>query len=106
MPTGPNRPLLTSAVLLVGVGAGIGLALLMALAKPTVCSRKMLKSLTDLPLLGSVSLVYLPAYKTRCRLTNGGFLLIGSALLITYAALMIAHSSNVDLFTKAAEVIL
>lgn len=106
LPTGPNRPLLTSGVLLVGIGAGIGLAFLMALAKPTVNSRKMLKSLTDLPLLGSISLVYHPVDKARYRLTNAAFLLIGSALVTTYGALMIAHRSNVDLFTKAAELIL
>ncbi|MGH8658598.1 MAG: XrtA system polysaccharide chain length determinant [Gammaproteobacteria bacterium] len=106
LPTGPNRPLLTSAVLLVGIGGGIGLALLMALARPTICSRKMLKSLTDLPLLGSVSLVYSPVDKARDRLANAGFLLVSSALLTTYGALMIGHNSNVDLLTKAVEVIL
>ncbi|MGH8615787.1 MAG: XrtA system polysaccharide chain length determinant [Gammaproteobacteria bacterium] len=106
LPTGPNRPLLTSGVLLVGIGAGIGLALLMALAKPTVSSRKMLKSLTDLPLLGSISLVYRPVDQARHGLMNALFLLTGSVLLSMYGALMIAHGSNVDLVTKAAELIL
>ncbi|MGH8608567.1 MAG: XrtA system polysaccharide chain length determinant [Gammaproteobacteria bacterium] len=106
LPTGPNRPLLTSAVLLVGIGAGIGLALLMALAKPTVYSRKMLKSLTDLPVLGSVSLVCRPVDKAKHRLATAGFLLVGAGLLSTYGSLMIAQLSRVDLFTKVAEVIL
>ncbi len=106
LPTGPDRPLLTSAVLLVGIGVGIGLALLMALAKPTVYSRKMLKSLTDLPVLGSVSLVCGPVDKAKHRLATAGFLLVGAGLLSTYGTLIIAQLSRVDLFTKVAEVIL
>lgn len=102
LPTGPNRPLLTSAVLLVGIGAGVGLALFTALARPTVYDHKMLRSLTDLPVLGSVSLVLRSMDTAKRRLVMMGFLLACIGLLSIYGGLMVAQTSRMDLLAKVA----
>ncbi len=55
LPSGPNRPLLLSAVLLLALGGGIGAAILLHQMRPVFSSRAELRELTGLPVLGSIS---------------------------------------------------
>lgn len=55
-PSEPNKMLLNSIVLLVGVAAGVGVALLVSLIFPVVFDARTLMALTGLPVLGSVSI--------------------------------------------------
>ena len=56
-PSGPNRVLLLSGVLLGAVGAGIGLALLLIRLKESFATIVQLKEAFGVPVLGSISLV-------------------------------------------------
>jgi polysaccharide chain length determinant protein (PEP-CTERM system associated) len=66
-PSYPKRPLLISLVLLGAIAAGIALAFLMSQIRPTINNRFDMHTLTDLPMLGMVSLIETQDAKTRAR---------------------------------------
>lgn len=66
-PSWPNRPLLISVVPLVGILAGIVVAFLISQLRRTVTDRRILRELTGLPLLGSVTRIQTEAAKFKKR---------------------------------------
>lgn len=56
-PSAPNRLLLVPLAGLAALGAGIALTFLLAQLRPTVIDSRMLRNVTGLPILGSVSMV-------------------------------------------------
>lgn len=66
-PSWPNRPLLISLVPLVGIIAGIVVAFLLSQLRRTVTDRRVLRELTGLPLLGSVTRIETDAVKIKKR---------------------------------------
>lgn len=87
-PTGPKRLLLASIVLAAGLGAGVGLAFLMAQLWPTFDSRYTLKQVTNIPVFGSVGLVLSPAAQRRERLQTVVYVALVGMLLLSYAGLV------------------
>jgi len=87
-PSSPNRRLFYSGVLLVGLAAGIALALLMVFIRPSFVESKHLREVTGLPILGSVSEVvsHSQAKNNRYRLVMFAF--ANAILLISYTAVM------------------
>lgn len=59
-PSGPNRALFLSAVLVISLGAGLVLAYFMNEVKPVFCSSMELRKEVGLPVLGAVSVKWLP----------------------------------------------
>jgi len=57
VPAAPHRPTLMTLVLIVALGAGVGLAILLNELRPVFVSRAMLASITGVPVLGSISFV-------------------------------------------------
>jgi protein tyrosine kinase modulator len=87
-PAWPNRILFLSIVPLVGLLAGIAVAFLVSQLRRTVNDRKMLRELTGLPMLGSISMVEtesMHARKRRGMLAYAASLL---SLLGTYGVLI------------------
>ena len=66
-PVAPNRPLLLAAVLIVGVGAGCGLAFLLHELRPVFTSSRSLNEVTGLPVLGVVSKTWLDKHRLERR---------------------------------------
>ena len=64
-PTGPNRPRLISLVFAAGIAAGIGLAFLLSRIRPTFHSPGNLGEMTNLPVLGSVSMNWTEQERSR-----------------------------------------
>lgn len=87
-PSGPNRPLLTSLVLVAGLGAGLAVAFLIAQLWPTFDSRRSLMRTTQIPVLGSVSAILSPAARRRERWHLIGYFALGSCLLLAYVGLL------------------
>jgi polysaccharide chain length determinant protein (PEP-CTERM system associated) len=56
-PVGPDRPLLLTGTAVAGVGLAFALALLLQQLNPVFVSRRELREITGLPVLGTVSLV-------------------------------------------------
>ncbi len=60
-PVAPSRPVLLAAALVVALGAGVALAFGLNQLRPVFFSRHAIKRMTGLPVLGSVSMIMLPA---------------------------------------------
>ena len=91
-PSGPNRPLLISGVLLGGLGAGGALAFLLAQIWPTFDSRRSLLHATQIPVFGSVSAVLSPAAARRQRWMLLSYLALGCGLLMFYGGLLVVET--------------
>ncbi len=88
-PVAPNRPLLMSFVLLMGLGAGVGLAFLLAQLDDSFRAPETLKHAFGLPVLGSVSLIVGAAQRAR-RIADGvGFGAVGLSLVAVYGGLLV-----------------
>jgi polysaccharide chain length determinant protein (PEP-CTERM system associated) len=64
-PAAPHRILLSSGVLGGGVAAGIALAVFLSLLRPAFTTTQKLREITGLPVLGSVSMNWIPEIKKR-----------------------------------------
>ncbi len=96
-PSGPNRILLISAVLIAALGVGGALAFLLAQISPTFDSRRSLMHVTRLPVFGSVSLALSPADARRERRWLLGYFMLGGALLMVYGGLLVVSTIGIKL---------
>lgn len=87
-PSFPNRLLFASAVLLVGIGAGVVLALFLAQIDDSFGSVRQLRQSFSLPILGSVTRVVDPGEKRRLGVRNLAFAASCVALTGVYGAVM------------------
>jgi polysaccharide chain length determinant protein (PEP-CTERM system associated) len=93
-PVAPNRPMLALMVLLVGIGAGVGVAYLLHQFKPVFSTTRQLHELTSLPVLGAVSMTWLDRHRSVVR--SGVYLYAGTgALLLTASLVVIATEGGV-----------
>ena len=91
-PSGPNRPLLMSGVLVAGLGVGVGVAFLITLLWPTFDTRRSLMKITEIPVFGSVSAVLSPQIIRRERLMVAAYASLTGVLLLTYAGLLVVET--------------
>ncbi|MCG5528466.1 MULTISPECIES: XrtA system polysaccharide chain length determinant [Halorhodospira] len=87
-PAAPNRPLLASAVLFLGLAAGTGFAFLLAQVRGTVASPTKLGELTSRPVVGQVRRVRTPAHRRRRRMEMVVFSSATSALFVAYGVVI------------------
>lgn len=88
IPSSPNRPLLMSGVLFLGLGVGTGMALLIYMIRPSFDTRKALTDALGLPVLGSVSMIWSPAQIQERRKKIIMFGSSALALMIIYSLLL------------------
>ncbi|NKC12953.1 MAG: chain-length determining protein [Gammaproteobacteria bacterium] len=100
VPTGPHRIILSAGVLVVGLGAGVGLAFLIGLLKPAFYGRDDCESITQLPVLGVVSRVWTRGELFRHRMEVVTFALGCIALLAVCVGVIIVHHFYVDIFSE------
>jgi polysaccharide chain length determinant protein (PEP-CTERM system associated) len=101
-PSGPNRGLFYSLVLVLGIGAGVFIAFVRSLISPVLTSASQLKSITDFPVFGVVSHTDKTAILKQVRVHFVYFALLSGGLILCYAALL----SNEVLFGRSAELLL
>lgn len=77
-PSGPDRKLLSTLVLLVSLAAGIGFALLMQAIRPVFSTKDSVRRVTGLPVIGAVTAAVVEAFVPWYR--RGGAL-VGGAIL-------------------------
>jgi len=57
-PSGPKRLVFSSAIFVLSLGAGLAIAFLMSQIRPTFDSKRVLKDITNVPVLGGVAMVW------------------------------------------------
>jgi polysaccharide chain length determinant protein (PEP-CTERM system associated) len=87
VPVAPNRPRLIIMVLLMGLGAGLGVAYVIHQLRPVFNSSRQLTEITRLPVLGVVSMTWIERHQLAARRTAwiyGGVVavLVVSAVLV------------------------
>ncbi len=99
-PTGPNRFIFYTGVLIAGFGVGIGIAFLLSQLTPILVRGQQLTMITGMPILGSVTHLNLSQIKKKQRLHLAFFLVSSGILLFAYAVLVAADIMNIDLIGK------
>ncbi|MBT5108743.1 MAG: hypothetical protein HOM25_08675 [Rhodospirillaceae bacterium] len=89
VPAAPNRLLLLTVVLVIGLGAGGGIAFLLVQMDDTFSSNKRLSDVFGFPVLGAATLVAVPTEKLHQTIGNVGFTMAFSSLSAMYGALAI-----------------
>ncbi|MFN3231952.1 MAG: XrtA system polysaccharide chain length determinant [Alphaproteobacteria bacterium] len=84
-PSSPNRPALLSAVLLVALGAGLGVAFLLSQIDHTFSTANRLRASFDLTVLGTISAVPFDSYNRRRRVEIASFSVVLVGLVVAYA---------------------
>ncbi|MGB0713188.1 MAG: XrtA system polysaccharide chain length determinant, partial [Gammaproteobacteria bacterium] len=87
-PTGPNRPVFFAVVLVLGLGAGFGVAFVMSLIRPTFDNRRIMEDVTELPVLGTVTMIWTPAQQWRKRFSLLAFIISGAALVVVFGGVL------------------
>lgn len=103
VPSGPNRVLLSSVVLLGGLLIGFGVAFLMSQFRPTFDERQTLSDAIGLPVLGSVNMVWTTEQVRAHKVRNVSFVLTISGLLLTFGIVLALYQFNVELLPRLAQ---
>lgn len=96
-PSGPNRLLLLSLVLLVAISAGLGWGGLRYLIQPTFIDSSQIRDKIGLPVLGSVGLYLTAQHKTKRRIQLTSFLLVFCLLILSYGGVLVFSASGSEL---------
>lgn len=103
VPSGPNRVMLSSIALLAGLGVGFGVAFLMSQFRPTFDERQMLTDTLNLPVLGSVNMVWTSDQIRARKVRNVSFVLTLSGLLLTFGVVLALYQFNIELLPRLAQ---
>ena len=95
-PSGPPRMLLSSGVLLGGLAAGLALAFFMSQLRPTFDDRKTLNEIMDLPVLGSVGMIWTKAQLKNRQRRHLAFLTGLLGLVSIYGLVMAVYLFQLD----------
>ena len=87
-PSGPNRVLLSTGVLISGILIGAGVAVFLALLRPAFSSVQKLREITDYPVLGSISMNWIPEIQQRKWREFVGFVSALGTLLLIFAVVI------------------
>jgi len=104
VPAGPDRPLLNTVVIVIGLGAGVAIALLVALLRPGIYTRDGLAQLTNLPVLGIVSRIWTPRERFRRRLEVVSFGAGCVGLLALFVGIVLLEALSVDLVNVVRDI--
>lgn len=99
-PVGPPRLIFYTAVLILGFGAGVGIAFLMSMLKPVLVRGQQLTDLTGFPIWGAVGHLDIVKIKKRNKVRIMIFALSSGAIFTLYAGLVVVDIMNIDLMSK------
>ncbi len=96
-PSAPNRILLSTGVLAGAILAGAGLAILISILRPTFNSTQKLRDVTGLPILGTVSMHWIPEIKMRKWREFLQFCSALAVLLVVFAGIVVLEMKGINL---------
>ncbi|WP_066718570.1 XrtA system polysaccharide chain length determinant [Sphingomonas pituitosa] len=88
-PSSPNRPMLLTAVLVAGLGAGVAAAFLLSKLRTTFDTATRLERASGMPVIGSIGEVVTPRQRARRRRQLQHFLGGAAGLGAAYAAILL-----------------
>lgn len=103
-PAAPNRPMLLTFSLVASVAAGIGLAVLLSLIRPTFVTRHMISQETGYPILGIVSMNWTSRQLLRRKLNLAAYVVSGLILLGAYGSLLTLQLTDIDVSRYLAQI--
>ncbi len=86
-PSGPNRPLFLTIVLLAGIAGGVGFAFLLVQINSTFANVQQMREKFTLPILGSISAIMSTRERRRQVREISGFALVAVSLFIAFGSL-------------------
>jgi polysaccharide chain length determinant protein (PEP-CTERM system associated) len=98
-PSGPQRIILSTGVLVAGMGIGGGIALFLSLLRPAFTSTQKLREVTGIPVLGSVSMNWIPDVRKRKWRQFLGFLGAVASLLVVFIGVIALEVKGLHLPT-------
>ncbi|MBC7004733.1 chain length determinant family protein [Photobacterium sp. BZF1] len=99
--SGPNRPLLLVAVLVVGIGSGIGVSFLVSQLMPVVSSTNQLYRITGVPVFGVVSATEESGLLTKEKRKKLSFVILNILLVVAFmGAVMVNKNPALQQFIK------
>ena len=102
-PSGPNRVLMSSVVLGVGLLIGFGVAFLVSQFRPTFDERQILSDTLGVPVLGSVNMVWTTDQVRARKVRNVSFVLTLSGLLLSFGVVLALYQFNIELLPRLAQ---
>ncbi len=96
-PTGPNRPLFLTAILLASLLFGLAISFFLDQLKPVFSTRHELRNKTGLPVLGTIGVVLMPHQKLSTRLQTLAFALGVLTLVGIYFGVIAMEDRFVEL---------
>jgi polysaccharide chain length determinant protein (PEP-CTERM system associated) len=102
-PSGPQRVLLSAAVLFVGLGAGFAVAFLLSQVRPTFDERQMLNEELALPVLGSVNMVWTQDQIRARRTRNLTFLVSLGVLVGAFGMVVLLYQVDLGALPRLAD---
>jgi len=105
LPTGPNRLLFASIVLLLGLGLGGALSAVLSQMNPRIIDVPDLKDITGLPVLGVVSMSSSPLHRQQRRYELMAFSAALAGLVMVYIGQVVMFVMGIDLHGKISSVI-
>jgi len=99
-PSGPQRLVQYSMILVMGFGAGIALAFLISQLKPVLVRGSQLSNITDYPIWGVVTHLDKASLKKKARLRILAFIVSSGGVVSIYAVLVAAELMNINLLQR------
>jgi polysaccharide chain length determinant protein (PEP-CTERM system associated) len=97
-PSGPNRLLLLSVVLLLAISAGLGWGVLRYLIQPTFIDSSQISDKISLPVLGSVGLYLTAQHKRKRKIQLTAFLSVFLLVVASYGGVMVFSGPGSEMF--------
>lgn len=95
-PTGPNRPILGSAIFVVALGVALAVAFLLSQIRPAIYDQKTLRSVSGFPVFGSVSRYWTPDLLFKKRIEFGVFMTTGLVLMAIFGGVILVFQTGID----------
>ena len=99
-PSGPNRLIFYTAVLIIGFGSGIAVAFLISQLNPILIRPKQLLTVSDFPIWGTVTHLDIEHIRKRNRARLLVFLMSSGSIVAMYCVLVAAEFMNINLIER------
>jgi polysaccharide chain length determinant protein (PEP-CTERM system associated) len=99
-PTGPNRVIMYTIVLVIGLLSGVGIAFIISQLSPVLISGSQLTALTAFPVFGFVRHLELATIKKTNRKRLLVFILSCGVLVSIYGSLVLTELLQINLYTR------